>query len=227
MDKKIIAAMIDHAVLKPNATDNDLEKECKIAVKYNVASVCVKPSHIKLAKDFLKNSNVLISTVIGFPHGSTTTKCKVEESIEAIENGAAELDMVINVGQLLSGNYEYVIEDIRQVAETAHTRGAIVKVIIETALLDNDSKITACRLSEQAGADFVKTSTGFNGGGAALEDIELMKNSVSYSVKLKASGGIKNFDDAVKFAEAGCTRLGTSSTIAIMEGNEEKLDNSY
>lgn len=218
MDKKTIAGMIDHAVLKPEATDMDLERECSIAVKYGVASVCVKPSHVVMAKKLLASSGVAVSTVIGFPHGSTTTGCKVAEALEALENGAVELDMVINIGRLLSGDMDFVREDIKSVVEAAHKRGALLKVIIETSLLSDEMKAYACRLSEEAGADFVKTSTGFNGGGAALADIVIMKNSVSPKVRLKASGGIKSFQQAVEFAEAGCSRLGTSSTEAILQG---------
>lgn len=218
MDKKLIAAMIDHAVLKPDATDRDLERECGIAIKYGVASVCVKPSHVSLAAKLLKGSSVKVSTVIGFPHGSVTTGCKVFEAREAIENGATELDMVINIGKLLSGDLNYVEKDIRNVVDEAHSKGVIVKVILETALLTDEQKALACKLSDKCRADFVKTSTGFNGKGAVLEDVILMKNSVSDRVGVKASGGIKNFEQAVAFVQAGCTRLGTSSTVEIVEG---------
>jgi deoxyribose-phosphate aldolase len=216
LDKKKIASMIDHAVLKPDATDNDLKRECEIALTYGVASVCVKPSHVMFANKLLKGSLVKVSTVIGFPHGTTTTRCKVEEAREAIENGASELDMVINIGKLLSGDFDYVETDIRSVVDEAHSKGVIVKVILETALLTDEMKVTACKISEKCGADFVKTSTGFNGRGADLNDIKLMKSSVSDRVGIKASGGIKNFEQAEAFAKAGCTRLGTSSTVEIV-----------
>ncbi|MCX7921146.1 MAG: deoxyribose-phosphate aldolase [Clostridia bacterium] len=228
MDKSFIASMIDHAILKPEATDSDLQKECEVAAKYKVATVCVKPSHIKLARKFLKDTGIAVSTVIGFPHGSTTTGCKVAEAIEAIEDGAAELDMVINVGKLLSNDIEYVRNDMKQVADAAHSRGVILKVIIETSLLNDDMKATACILAEEAGADYVKTSTGFNGGGANMKDIAIMRESVSLKVKLKASGGIKNFEQAVTFARAGCSRLGTSSTEQILgDGKSVNHEGAY
>lgn len=226
MDKKTIASMIDHAVLKPDATDEELRIECEMASKYGVATVCVKPSHVSLAKIFLKDSRVKVSTVIGFPHGSTTTSCKVFEAREAIENGAEELDMVINIGKLKSGDYDYVRKDIKSVVDMAHALNASVKVILETALLSDDLIIKASRLAEEAGADYVKTSTGFNGRGASLEDIELMRNSVSAKVGIKASGGIKNLEQAVKFAEAGCLRLGTSGTVNILGDESDKVPES-
>lgn len=220
MDKKTIASTIDHAVLKPDATDAHLEKECVICKEYHVASVCVKPSHVIMAAQLLKGSDVKVCTVIGFPHGSTTTACKVAEALEAIENGADELDMVINVGKLLSGDTAYVRDDICKVVEACHGRDKIVKVIIETSLLSDDMKVLACKLSEEAGADYVKTSTGFNGGGATPQDIELMRNAVSIGMKVKASGGIKTFEQAAAFIKQGCARLGTSATVSILEGLE-------
>lgn len=223
MEKSVIAAMIDHAVLKPDATDFDLHNECEIAKKYKVASVCVKPSHVKKAAELLCGSRVYVSTVIGFPHGATTTSCKAFEAAEAIENGAKELDMVINIGKLLSDDFEYVKEDIGEIARLAHKRGVLLKVIIETSLLNDKMKVIACKLSEEAGADYVKTSTGFNGAGANLMDIEIMKKTVSSKVKIKASGGIKNFEQAVMFANAGCHRLGISNTENILgNGGEVK-----
>ncbi|MDQ2085354.1 deoxyribose-phosphate aldolase [Herbivorax sp. ANBcel31] len=228
MDKRdVVAKAIDHAVLKPEFTDLELEKEVKLAKEYNVASVCVKPCHVKIAGEILKDSKVLVGTVIGFPHGTTTTKCKVNESIEAIENGAKELDMVINIGKLISGDYQYLKNDISEVVNCAHDRNVIVKVIIETALLNDQQKIQACEIAEQAGADFVKTSTGFNGGGASLSDIELMKESVSSKTKIKASGGIKTLEQAMKFIEVGCSRLGTSSTVAILTNSVNDVDSNY
>jgi deoxyribose-phosphate aldolase len=218
LKKEYIASLIDHAVLRPEATDTDLERECRIAAKYKVASVCVKPSHIRLATELLQGTGVKVSTVIGFPHGSTTTACKAAEAEEAIDNGASELDMVINIGMLLSNNFDYVRNDIKQVADICHKNGKIIKVIIEAALLNDDIKAIASRLSEECGADYVKTSTGFNGRGATLDDIAVMKASVSSKVKIKASGGIKTLGQAVAYAEAGCSRLGTSSTAQILGG---------
>lgn len=220
MDLKRIAAAIDHAVLKPEATDKDVERECAVAKKYKVATVCVKPCHVALAFGLLKDSEVKVATVVGFPHGGTTTAVKVAECIDAIENGAIEIDMVINLGKLLSGDFSYVYQDIKEVVDAAHSRGALVKVILETSLLDRESKIKACELSEKAGADYVKTSTGFGGGGATIDDILLMKASVSSHIGIKASGGIKNAVQAWNFVEAGCGRIGTSSTEKIMLRNE-------
>lgn len=227
MDKKIIAKMIDHAVLKPDATDLDVERECQTALRFDIASVCVKPCHVKLAYTILKDSDVMVSTVIGFPHGGTTTACKVAEACEAIENGASELDMVINIGKLLSGDYDYVKNDIEAVATAAHTKNAALKVIIEAALLDDERKKIASRLSEEAGADFVKTSTGFNGSGASPEDIVLIKNTVSAHINIKASGGIKTLGQAIGFIELGCNRLGTSSTEQILTGIDKGDKSSY
>ena len=227
MDKKTIASMIDHAVLKPDATDEDIVRECATALKCQVASVCVKPCHVEQAYELLKNSIVKVCTVIGFPHGSTTTGCKVFEAIECIELGAMELDMVINIGKLLSGDFEYVENDIRQVANVVHKKGALLKVIIETSLLSDEMKTTACRLAEKAETDFVKTSTGFNGGGAAIRDIQIMKDSVGPKVRLKASGGIKTFGQAVEFARAGCSRLGTSNTESILSNEVRDKSPEY
>jgi deoxyribose-phosphate aldolase len=221
MEKNIIASMIDHAVLRPEATDEDLQRECAVAVKYKVASVCVKPSHVRQAFKFVDGTGVLVSTVIGFPHGSTTTRCKEIEAEEAIENGAMELDMVINIGKLLSRDSDYVKKDINCIAMLAHKKGVLLKVIIETSLLNDEMKVLACKLSEEGGADFVKTSTGFNGGGANILDIEIMKASVSSKIKVKASGGIKTFEQSEELANAGCSRLGTSNTESILGGGKE------
>jgi len=227
LDKKMIAKTIDHAVLKPDATDLDVERECSVALKYDIASVCVKPCHVKLAGKLLKDSDVMVSTVIGFPHGGTTTAGKVAEALDAMENGASELDMVINIGKLLSGDYNYVKNDIEAVAKVAHSKNVILKVIIETALLDDEKKKIACRLTEEAGGGYVKTSTGFNGSGAAPSDIVLMKNSVGPNVKIKASGGIKTLEQAIKFIELGCHRLGTSSTENILTGGNFADESLY
>jgi deoxyribose-phosphate aldolase len=227
LDKKIIGKMIDHAVLKPDATDLDVDRECQTALRFDIASVCVKPCHVKLAHGFLKDSDVMVSTVIGFPHGGTTTACKVSEACEAIENGASELDMVINIGKLLSGDYSYVKNDIEAVTKAAHAKNVVLKVIIEAALLDDEKKRIASRLSEEAGADFVKTSTGFNGSGAAPHDIVLIKNTVSPHIRIKASGGIKTLEQAVEFIELGCKRLGTSSTEQILTGLDKGDKSSY
>lgn len=222
MIRNEVAKYIDHAVLKPNHTDDDVRKACEMAKRWNIASVCVKPCHVLLAKKLLEGSDVKVCTVIGFPNGSTTTVTKAFETIDAIMDGASEIDMVMNVGKLISGDEHYVLNDIKQVVNICHSKNVLCKVIIETSLLTDDLKVKACELVKQAGADYVKTSTGFNGGGATLEDIALMKNTVGDQVKIKASGGIKTYEQAVAFIEAGCSRLGTSSTEEILSGGEGK-----
>ena len=222
MIRNEVAKYIDHAVLKPNHTDDDVRKACEMAKRWNIASVCVKPCHVLLAKKLLEGSDVKVCTVIGFPNGSTTTATKAFETIDAIMNGASEIDMVMNVGKLISGDEHYGLNDIKQVVNICHSENVICKVIIETSLLTDDLMVKACELVKQAGADYVKTSTGFNGGGATLEDIALMKNTVGNQVKIKASGGIKTYEQAVAFIEAGCSRLGTSSTEEILSGGEGK-----
>lgn len=222
MIRNEVAKYIDHAVLKPSHTDDDVRKACEMAKRWNIASVCVKPCHVLLAKKLLEGSDVKVCTVIGFPNGSTTTATKAFETIDAIMNGASEIDMVMNVGKLISGDEHYGLNDIKQVVNICHSENVICKVIIETSLLTDDLKVKACELVKQAGADYVKTSTGFNGGGATLEDIALMKNTVGDQVKIKASGGIKTYEQAVAFIEAGCSRLGTSSTEEILSGGEGK-----
>lgn len=212
-----ILSKIDHAVLKPEMTDKDLKRECEIAKKYGVASVCVKPCHVKKAVKLLDGSNVKVSTVIGFPHGAVTTACKVKEAKQAIKNGATELDMVINIGKILSAKLLYIANEIRKVVDVAHKHDVVVKIILETALLDEAQIAQVCRIASGAHADYVKTSTGFNGRGASLEDISLMKASIYGRTKIKASGGIKTFEDAYKFIQAGCDRIGTSSTEVIAE----------
>lgn len=226
MIRNEVAKYIDHAVLKPSHTDDDVRKACEMAKRWNIASVCVKPCHVLLAKKLLEGSDVKVCTVIGFPNGSTTTVTKVFETIDAIMDGASEIDMVMNVGKLISGDEHYVLNDIKQIINTCHSENVICKVIIETSLLTDDLMVKACELVKQAGADYVKTSTGFNGGGATLEDIALMKNTVGDQVKIKASGGIKTYEQAVAFIEAGCSRFGTSSTEEILSGGEGK-ENDY
>lgn len=224
-----VVSMIDHAVLQPTQHDDDVRAACELCDRLQVASICVKPSHVPLAAECLANSSVLVSTVIGFPHGGTTTATKVAETIEACQAGAREVDMVVNLGKVFAGEWNYVAEDIRAVVEAARENHAITKVIFETGLLDDAQKIKLCELSEQAGAAFVKTSTGFGyvkaadghmvGTGATEHDIALMRKHTSPAVAVKASGGVRSYDDAVKFVELGATRLGTSSTEAIAKGS--------
>jgi len=212
-----IARMIDHSLLRPELTREDIRKGCEIARKYKVASVCCSPSEVALVKELLDGSNVKTTTVVGFPHGYNMTETKVFEAKHAIKNGADELDMVINIGRFLSSDYEYVRNDIRAVVRTAHRHHVLVKVILENYYLTDEQKKAACRLCEEAGADFVKTSTGFAAGGATLEDLRLMRQSVSEKVQLKAAGGIRDLEMALKVRQIGCTRFGATRTEAIME----------
>lgn len=212
MNKEKIASLVDHSVLHPVSTGRDVEIGCEVAKKCHVAAACVKPSYVGLASRLLAGTGIKTCTVIGFPHGASTTESKVFETVNAIENGATEIDMVINIGKLLSGDEEYVYQDIKAVTDEAHKRNAIVKVIIETCYLTNEQKITACRLVKKAGADFVKTSTGFGTRGAEVEDIKLIRQTVGDTLGVKASGGIKTLEQAVALVEAGATRLGMSCT---------------
>lgn len=211
-----IAAYIDHTALKPEVTPRDIEKLCAEALQYGFASVCVNSSNISLAKKLLDGSMVKVCTVVGFPLGAMSTKAKCSEARFALEDGAEELDMVINIGRLKYGDHNYVRDEIAELAQLAHIHKAILKVIIETALLTDEEKKTACILAKEAKADFVKTSTGFGGGGATLEDVRLMHNAVGPSLGVKASGGIKDYASAVAFIAAGATRIGTSHGVAIV-----------
>lgn len=226
-----IVTLIDHAVLHPTQTSDDVRAACEMAAGIGIASVCVKPSHVGLATEVLAGSSVLPSTVIGFPHGGTSRAAKVAETLRACEQGAKEVDMVVNIGRVLGGDWDYVGDDIASVVAAAKGQGAITKVIFETGLLPNsDIKRKLCELSEAAGAAFVKTSTGFGfvkgedgslkSTGATVEDIRLMRATCSDAVQVKASGGIRSYDDAVRMVEAGATRLGTSATEAIAAGAE-------
>ncbi len=217
---KEIAPLIDHTLLKANATQEEIVKLCEEAKKYKFASVCVNPAYVNLCKQLLGSSSVKVCTVIGFPLGATTSTVKAIETKEAIANGADEVDMVINIGALKSGNYQLVFDDIKSVREAS--RGKILKVIIETAYLTKEEKIKACELSKEAGADFVKTSTGFGPSGATAEDIALMKFVVGPKIGVKASGGIRSLDDAVKMVKAGATRVGASASVAIVRGEVGK-----
>jgi deoxyribose-phosphate aldolase len=221
---KEIAQMIDHALLKPNLTHEEIRMGCGIAKKYGTASVCVRPCDVAMAKSELEGSDVLVSTVIGFPHGTNKIKIKLLEAEEAMKDGAVELDMVLNVGKLLSGDYDYIGSEVKAVVDAAHRNGAIVKVILENCYLTDELKTIACKLCEEAGADFVKTSTGFGSGGALIEDIKLMRMACSEKIKVKASGGIKTLQDVLAVRAAGADRIGASATEEIMEAaiNREK-----
>lgn len=213
-----IARLIDHTILKPDATRADVEKVCAEAVKYSFASVCVNAYWVPLVAKLLAGSPVKVCTVVGFPLGATTTATKVHETREAIKCGAQEIDMVLNVGALRSGDHERVKQDIHAVAEAAHAGGAILKVILETCLLDDNQKAIACTLAKLAGADFVKTSTGFSTSGATAHDIALMRSVVGPDIGVKASGGIRTREDLDKMAAAGASRIGASASVKIVEG---------
>ena len=214
-----LAGMIDHTLLKPNCTENDIQKICAEARQYKFASVCVNPGYVALAAELLKGSNVKVCTVVGFPLGATTTATKAQETREAVANGAAEIDMVINVGALKSANNTLVRKDIEAVVEAAAGR-AIVKVILETSLLTEEEKVRACLLSKYAGANFVKTATGFGPGGATIEDIALMRKIVGSEMGVKASGGIGDLQTAQAMIAAGANRIGASASVAIVKGAE-------
>jgi len=212
-----VAALIDHTILKPEATRADVAKVCREARQYNFASVCVNPYWVPLVRAELAGSPVKVCTVVGFPLGATSTEAKVAEAAAAVRAGAQEVDMVINVGALRSGDHEAVKLDIAQVVKVSHEAGAIVKVILETALLDDNQKAVACTLSKLAGADFVKTSTGFGPSGATAHDIALMRSVVGPEMGVKASGGIRTLHDLQTMTAAGATRIGASASVKIVE----------
>ena len=206
-----LSGYIDYTNLKPNASREDIIKLCSDAIENSFVSVCVNPAFVAMASDLLKESKVKVCSVIGFPLGSNTTETKVYEAAEAAKNGASEIDMVINVSWLKDGAFDKVKEEIKAVVNAAPN--CLVKVIIEACLLNNDEKIKACELSQQAGAHFVKTSTGFSTGGATVEDVALMREVVGSSMGVKAAGGIRDYDTALRMIEAGANRLGTSQLI--------------
>ena len=216
-----LARMIDHTLLKADATEEDVLRLCGEADIFNFISVCINPTWVSLSARRLRRTNVKVCTVVGFPLGATTGPAKAYETRNAISNGASEIDMVINVGELKSGNYRVVEEDIRGVVRAARPN-VIVKVILETCLLSNEEKVKACELAKKAGADFVKTSTGFSTGGATAEDIALMRRTVGAEMGVKASGGVRSTADAEKMISAGATRIGASASVKIVMGQEEK-----
>src|SRR5512141_762067 len=213
-----LAKMIDHTLLKPDATQQEVAQLCFEARKYGFASVCVNPTWVSLCAELLKGSSAKVCTVIGFPLGATSSETKAFETETAIRQGATEIDMVINIGALKARDLDTVARDIRGVVNMAHPRGAIVKVIIETVLLTDEEKTIASLISKEAGADFVKTSTGFAGGGATTHDVALMRKAVGPEMGVKASGGVRTYEDAEKMIKAGATRIGASAGIKIMQG---------
>jgi deoxyribose-phosphate aldolase len=218
-----IAKMIDHTALKADTTKDTIEKLCKEASEYKFASVCVNPTWVETAAQLLKGSDVKVCTVIGFPLGANTPETKAFETKDAIEKGATEVDMVINIGALKDKNDELVERDIRAVSSAAKGK-ALSKVIIETSLLTEEEKVRACEIAVRAGADYVKTSTGFSSGGATVEDIELMRKTVGPEIGVKASGGVRDTEGAEAMVKAGATRIGASSGVSIVKGETSNSD---
>lgn len=212
-----IAKMLDHSMLQPNLTDAELEEGCRLARDYDVASVCIKPYGVRRATEVLHGSTVAVGTTIGFPHGGHTTKSKVAESELALADGARELDMVVNIGKVLSKDWRYVAEDIRGVVEVAHRAGALVKVIFENCYLADEHKEQLCKTCADVGADFVKTSTGYGSSGATDDDLRLMRRCSPPQVRVKAAGGIRSFDRLLAVRALGVTRVGASATKAILD----------
>ena len=212
-----IAKRIDHALLTPTMTDAEMLEGCQLAARYEVASVCIKPYAVPLAVTALSDSTVAVGTVIGFPHGGQSTASKVAEAVEAMESGATEIDIVVNIGAVLSGQWEDVHREIKQLTRTARERAALIKVIFETCYLDESQKIKLCQLCSEVGVDYVKTSTGFGTGGATSNDLILMRKHTDPSVKLKASGGIRDLSTVIAMCELGVERLGLSRTSEILE----------
>ena len=217
--KKDLAKMIDHTLVKPTATEDDVAKLCEEAEKYRFGSVCVNPTYVSLATQLLKETDVKVCSSVGFPFGVTLPEVKAFEARRALGNGACEIDMVINIGALKSRDYETVKRDIEAVVDVKrYQNDVVVKVIIETGCLIDEEKVMACKLAKEAGADFVKTSTGFIKGGATVEDVRLMRETVGEDMGVKAAGGIRTFKQALAMIEAGANRIGTSTGVAIIEG---------
>ena len=212
-----IAKRIDHSLLGPTLTDVELEEGCRLAAKYKVASVCIKPYAVAQAAEILRGSSVFVGTTIGFPHGGHATSVKVFESERAIADGATELDMVINIGQAIEGRWDRVRDEIKAITRTAHDGGAILKVIFENCYLSDEQKIRLCQICGEVGADYVKTSTGYGTGGASHSDLTLMRKAAPPHVKLKAAGGIRDLDAAIAVANLGCDRIGASRTAEILD----------
>ncbi len=212
-----IAKMIDHSLLNPFLTDKDIEEGCRLAARYKVAAVSVRPIDVILAAQLLKDSDVQVGTIIGFPHGTTTTLVKAAEAEQAISNGATELDMVINIGKLKSGDYEYVKQDLQAVTDIAKKNNVIIKIIFENCYLCEEEIIAACKICSEVGVDFIKTSTGFGSGGADDRDLRLMRKYAAPEIQLKAAGGVRTLERAIEIKMLGCTRFGCTVTAGILE----------
>jgi deoxyribose-phosphate aldolase len=218
-----IAKMIDHSLLNPVLTDEELEKGCQVALDYDVASVCIKPYYLARCTELLSGSSVVPSTVIGFPHGGHTTSVKLAETEQALADGGKELDMVVNIGQVLSGDWELVEGDIRTVVDRAHQSDARVKVIFENCYLEDSHKIRLCQICGEVGADWVKTSTGYGTGGATDEDLKLMRDHSPQHVQVKAAGGVRSLDRLLEVRAIGVTRCGATATVGILEECKKRL----
>lgn len=218
-----IAKMLDHSLLQPTLRDAELEAGCQLAREYDVASVCIKPYAVPLAARLLAGSTVVVGTTVGFPHGGHVTAIKVAEAERAMDDGARELDMVVNIGKVLSGDWGYVADDIRAVVEAAHRRGAKVKVIFENCFLQNEQKEALCRICGEVGADWVKTSTGYGDAGATDDDLRLMRRCSPPSVQVKAAGGVRTFDRLLAVRALGVTRVGATATKAILDECRARL----
>jgi len=219
-----IAKMIDHSLLNPTFTDEQLEEGCQIALDYDVASVCIKPYYLKRCAELLKGSTVKSSTTIGFPHGGHTTAIKLAEAKQALDDGGQELDMVVNIGKVLSGDWEYVRADIKAVVNLAHSRSQIVKVIFENFYLNEDHKIRLCEICGEVCADFVKTSTGYAEGGATMEDLKLMRKHSPPNVQIKAAGGVRTLEKLLEVRALGVTRVGASRTVSMLDECKRRLE---
>ena len=218
-----IAKRIDHSLLSPTLGGAELEDGCRLAARYGVASVCIKPFAVAMAERILRGTGVEVGTTLGFPHGGHSSAVKVFEARQAMADGATELDMVINIGQAIAGEWDAVSADIEAVTKAAHEGGAIVKVIFENCYLNDDQKVRLCQICGEVGADYVKTSTGYGSGGATLDDLRLMRRSAPPKVKLKAAGGIRNLDAMIECAELGCDRIGASRTAEILDELKARL----
>jgi deoxyribose-phosphate aldolase len=218
-----IAKRIDHSLLGPALSVAELEEGCRLAARYCVASVCIKPFAVPLAARILSGSGVFVGTTVGFPHGAHATSVKVFEARQAVADGATELDMVINIGQAISGEWDAVTSDIVAVTKAAHDAGAIVKVIFENCFLSDEQKVRLCQICGEVGADYVKTSTGYGTGGATLEDLRLMRRAAPPQVRLKAAGGVRTLDSMIEVAELGCDRIGASRTAEILDELKSRL----
>ena len=217
-----IAKMLDHSTLQPYLTEEDIRKGCELALKYDCASVCARPGDVPILAEMLAGSDVKVCTVIGFPHGNHATAIKVAEANLALDQGCTELDMVINIGKMIAGDHLCVQNEIKLLADAAHEKGAILKVILETCYLTEEQKIACCKLAEAAGADFVKTSTGYGSKGCTIDDLKLMRASVSSHVRVKGSGGIRDLDTVLSARAVGASRCGVSATAAIMAEAEKR-----